>query len=87
MAGLILLGKQETDDFQNLSTEITRNLTRTNAISAAFLRCATEGQFSEALVNLGSVPFSQSQQMFHAIGHSSGADTLCGLYFAFGKFT
>ena len=87
LAGLILLGKQETDDFQNLSTEITRNLTRTNAISAAFLRCATEGQFSEALVNLGSVPFSQSQQMFHAIGHSSGADTLCGLYFAFGKFT
>lgn len=86
LAGLILLGKQETDDFQNLSTEITRNLTRTNAISAAFLHCATEGQFSEALVNLGSVPFSQSQQMFHAIGHSSGADTLCGLYFAFGKF-
>ena len=52
------------------------------------------GQFSEALVTLGSVSFSQSLQMFHDIGHSSGADTLCGLYFAlcglyfaFGKFS
>ena len=86
LAGLILLGKQDTEDFHHLSTEISQNLTRTNAISTAFLRCAMEGQFSEAIVTLGSVAFSQSQQMFHAIGHSSGADTLCGLYFAFGKF-
>lgn len=86
LAGLILLGRRDTEDFKHLSAEIARNLTKTNAISAAFLRCAMDGQFSEALVTLGSVPFSQSRQMFHAIGHSSGADTLCGLYFAFGKF-
>lgn len=86
LAGLILIGKQDSEDFHHLSAEISQNLGKTNAISAAFLRCAMEGQFSEAIVTLGSVPFSQSQQMFHAIGHSSGADTLCGLYFAFGKF-
>ena len=94
LAGLLLLGLQDSQDFRHLSAEISRNLAKTNAISAAFLRCAMNGQFSEALVTLGSVSFAQSLQMFHDIGHSSGADTLCGLYFAlcglyfaFGKFS
>ena len=94
LAGLTLLGLRDSQDFRHLSAEISRNLAKTNAISAAFLRCAMNGQFSEALVTLGSVSFSQSLQMFHDIGHSSGADTLCGLYFAlcglyfaFGKFS
>ncbi len=94
LAGLTLLGLRDSQDFRHLSAEISRNLAKTNAISAAFLRCAMDGQFSEALVTLGSVSFSQSLQMFHDIGHSSGADTLCGLYFAlcglyfaFGKFS
>lgn len=94
LAGLTLLGLRDSQNFRHLSAEISRNLAKTNAISAAFLRCAMNGQFSEALVTLGSVSFSQSLQMFHDIGHSSGADTLCGLYFAlcglyfaFGKFS
>lgn len=94
LAGLTLLGLRDSQDFRHLSAEISRNLAKTNAISAAFLRCAMDGQFSEALVTLGSVSFVQSLQMFHDIGHSSGADTLCGLYFAlcglyfaFGKFS
>lgn len=94
LAGLTLLGLRDSQDFRHLSAEISRNLAKTNAISAAFLRCAMNGQFSEALVTLGAVSFSQSLQMFHDIGHSSGADTLCGLYFAlcglyfaFGKFS
>lgn len=94
LAGLTLLGLRNSQDFRHLSAEISRSLAKTNAISAAFLHCAMNGQFSEALITLGSVSFSQSLQMFHDIGHSSGADTLCGLYFAlcglyfaFGKFS
>lgn len=59
-------------------------LTQTNHISAGFLRCAMEGQFSRPVIALAQgVSLSSAQASFAAIGHSSGADTLSGMVFLF----
>lgn len=65
-----------------LETQIRDHLCDTNDISAAFLRCALEGQFSLA-VNLLPKLKSAAEvfSVFSEIGHSSGTDTLCGVYF------
>lgn len=66
----------------DLETQIRDHLCDTNDISAAFLRCALEGQFSLA-VNLLPKLESAAEilSVFSEIGHSSGTDTLCGVYF------
>ncbi len=67
-----------------LEQNILKSLDRTNEISAAFLRCAVLGQFS-APVHLLADPDVTARQIYEAfscVGHSSGIDTLCGVYTA-----
>ena len=71
-----------------LSAELHRRipemLDRTNKISRSFLLCALDGQFSEAVLLLAGNPSADTiREMFGAIGHSSGLDTLCGIWFSF----
>lgn len=82
LAGLTLLEKKDTSFYKSLSTEITANLHRTNPISAAFLLAALDGHFSQYICNIK--PTSTAHQLtadFGKVGHSSGFDALCGLYF------
>ena len=65
-----------------LETQIRNHLCDTNDISAAFLRCALDGQFSLAVNRLPSLKSaSEILSVFSEIGHSSGTDTLCGIYY------
>ena len=84
LAGLHMQGKESTEFADFLRGDIQKNLYRTNEISAAFLSCALEGHFSLAVNQLWTNPCTeQILQMFQSIGHSSGMDTLCGIYFSF----
>ena len=76
----------ESDSFrQILEKKICSHLDRTNEISAAFLHCAALGQFSAPvhLLRNSKITAEQIYQAFSGIGHSSGIDTLCGIYVSF----
>lgn len=80
LAGLTLCGSAGHPFTLALREQICSRLGDTNAISAAFLRCALEGQFSLAVNSLLSLPAREEIfSAFSAIGHSSGTDTLCGI--------
>ena len=83
LAGLQIL-KLDNHIFSSyLKTAIKEHLQDTIDISAAFLACALDGQFSLAVNSLGKNPSPEDmKEHFLAIGHSSGIDTLCGVYFA-----
>lgn len=83
LAGLQLL-KLDNHIFGNcLKSSISEHLQDTIDISAAFLACALQNQFSLAVNSLGTLPsLEDMKESFLAIGHSSGIDTLCGVYFA-----
>ena len=50
------------------------------SISAAFLSCALENQYSLPVCSLCSLPSPKEiLTSFEAVGHSSGTDTLCGI--------
>lgn len=84
LAGLYIQGKEFSEFAYCLRNSLQKNLHRTNEISAAFLSCAMDGHFSHAVNELWNNPNAeQISKMFHAIGHSSGMDTLCGIYFLF----
>lgn len=84
LAGLTLLGRNNHIIAQCLRHYVKHSLRNTNEISQAFLRCALENQYSLAVNQLWNNPSTeQISQMFHDIGHSSGIDTLCGIYFSF----
>ncbi|MEA4894176.1 MAG: DUF2877 domain-containing protein [Oscillospiraceae bacterium] len=85
LSGLMMYDTSFSRDiFSVLSAEIIIMLERTNEISSAFLRCAINGSFSEALCNFSRYESSTDiYNAFSVIGHSSGADSLCGLSFAF----
>ena len=65
-----------------LKNKIKDNLKNTNDISGAFLNCALDDNFSSPVLNL---PYFKSSneiyENFKKIGHSSGIDTLCGIYY------
>lgn len=65
-----------------LKNKIQNNLHKTNDISSAFLSCALDYNFSDIILNL---PYMKSSNEiydnFKKIGHSSGIDTLCGIYY------
>lgn len=84
LAGLIFCGAKNSDHpfALALETQIRNHLCDTNDISAAFLRCALEGQFSLAINRLPALESAaEILSVFSEIGHSSGTDTLCGVYF------
>ncbi|WP_124064942.1 DUF2877 domain-containing protein [Clostridium sp. E02] len=66
-----------------LKVQIAENRNRTNDISGAFLKCAIDGYYSEAVLKIPTQTNSAGiSKLFSEIGHSSGADTLCGIYFS-----
>ena len=82
LAGLILCGGNRHPFAQALKEDIGLRLADTNEISAAFLRCALEGQFSQAVNSLSRLPGREEISAdFSAIGHSSGMDTLSGILY------
>lgn len=84
LAGLRIQGLEEDNFAMHLQEGICNNLQRTNEISQAFLSCALKGHFSLAVNNLWNKPSAEEiANDFLAIGHSSGMDTLCGIYFLF----
>lgn len=76
---------QNTALFQHLQWQIQQNLSQTNEISAAFLRCALQNHFSQPVIDFWQENSRQNSTavlaQFEQIGHSSGVDTLCGMYF------
>lgn len=78
----------QTAFYQTLTQKLQQHLDNTNAISRRFLDCALQQQFSAPILSL----FNHSQphkgdfpllaQRFENIGHSSGMDTLFGIYYA-----
>lgn len=83
LAGLILRDMWQHPFTICLKDEIRSHLSDTNTISQAFLKCALLRQFSLAVCNLKANPdYSGIIRDFSSIGHSSGMDTLCGIYFA-----
>lgn len=82
LAGLTLSGNADTPFDLALKEQIRRSLGGTNDISAAFLKCALEGQYSLPVNQLTELPSSDAlAASFGAIGHSSGIDTLCGILY------
>lgn len=80
LAALILSNHSRHPFTCALETHIAAHLTDTNEISAAFLCCALDKQFSQAVNSLSLLPSGeQILASFSAIGHSSGTDTLCGI--------
>lgn len=84
LAGLELFHCTKTPFYQMLRQRILLHTDRTNDISGAFLSCACNGLFSRAVCSLQTLPASHMIfDTFSAIGHSSGIDTLCGIYFSY----
>ncbi len=82
LAGLILCGCRHHPFAEALRREIALHLGDTNKISAAFLTCALENQFSQAINELRLRHTStRILHIFREIGHSSGTDSLCGVLF------
>lgn len=78
----------ETLFYQSLVTQIKEKLNRTNAISSRFLACALEQQFSAAMLTFfaqvhheNKMKINELGRLFEEIGHSSGMDTLFGIYY------
>lgn len=82
LAGLRLLNQEESKFAKVLRKEISEHLSDTIDISAAFLLCALENQYSLAVNALCAVPEpDEISALFSEIGHSSGIDTLCGVLY------
>lgn len=83
LAGLKLRGESEGIFSRTLKETISRRLNDTVDISAAFLSCALNGQYSLAVNSLTDIPDPvRISASFSEIGHSSGIDTLCGILYA-----
>lgn len=83
LAGMVLMNNKHHPLYKLLRQSILNSLERTNPISQAFLRCACQEQFSQTIVNIKNSPsFDRLFKDIKAIGHSSGVDTICGVYYA-----
>ena len=82
LAGLLFSGQWDHPFAQALRQTISRRLGDTNDISRTFLSCALSCHFSRPVKELplasGTTEILSS---FGAVGHSSGFDTLCGIYY------
>lgn len=83
LAGMQITGMVEHPFTHSIKTLIRDHLADTIDISAAFLACALDNEFSITVNSLSEMPpKSKIQSQFLEIGHSSGIDTLCGIWFA-----
>lgn len=84
LAGLILTGNSDQRFTSILRERIRANLNNTNDISRTFLQCALSSHFSKPIKDL---VFPASAEDIHAsfgaVGHSSGFDSLCGIYYVY----
>lgn len=87
LATLQYFNATQTSFYQKLAQQIKQNLANTNAISSRFLDCALQQQFSlpvlTFLKNLDTqnIEIEKLSELFENIGHSSGMDTLFGVYY------
>lgn len=82
LAGLTLCGLAQHPFALLLREQIAAHLSDTNEISAAFLCCALDNQFSLAVNSLSALPpAGEILASFGEIGHSSGTDTLSGIFY------
>lgn len=82
LAGFILRGMDCHPFAAAVREQLQQKLENTNDISRIFLHCALQGQFSEAVCSLTKATSpAKLSAAFHAIGHSSGMDTLCGILY------
>lgn len=83
LAGCIFDNLEKHSFVKLLKKQIQNNLQNTNDISRAFLSCSLNNNFSTPVLNL---PYFKSPDEvydnFKKIGHSSGIDTLCGIYYS-----
>lgn len=84
LAGLILTGNSDQTFTSILKKRIGMSLKNTNDISRTFLRCALSSHFSKPIKDL-VYPASVQDILasFKAVGHSSGFDSLCGIYYVY----
>ncbi len=83
LAGCIFDNLEKHSFVKLLKKQIQNSLQNTNDISRAFLSCALNDNFSTPVLNLHY--FKSSDEIydhFKKIGHSSGIDTLCGIYYS-----
>lgn len=87
LAGLILTGNSDQTFTSILKKRIGANLNNTNDISRTFLQCALLSHFSRPIKDL-VLPASVEDihASFEAVGHSSGFDSLCGIYYVYTLF-
>lgn len=82
LAGLQLSSCDAHPFSSALRREIAFHLGDTNDISAAFLSCALKNLYSQPVLALSSMQSSlRICEEFSRIGHSSGMDTLSGIYY------
>lgn len=87
LAGLTLGGHSRHPFSLALQNILSDHLSDTNDISRAFLICALQSQYSQAVISLPSASSPKDiLDSFTSIGHSSGIDTLCGIYYAISIF-
>lgn len=82
LAGLRFAGQWEHPFARLLRKEISQHLGDTNDISRTFLSCALQGHFSRPVKELPCPDSRKILSSFSQIGHSSGIDTLCGIFYA-----
>ena len=87
LAGLVLTGNLDHPFTSILKERIREKLNNTNDISRTFLQCALSSHFSKPVKDL-FFPASPEQILasFEAVGHSSGIDSLCGIYYVYTLF-
>jgi hypothetical protein len=90
LCGFIAAAYCKSNVRNNLLLEISQiilsGLTKTNAISATFLRCVIRGEVCSALYNFakairGNVNLEETLKQLCTIGHSSGMDTATGFLY------
>lgn len=87
LAGLLFSGKWNHSFSRLLRQELSFHLGDTNDISRAFLSCALSQHFSRPVKELPSCKDTYAVlSSFGQIGHSSGIDSLCGIYFILRHF-
>lgn len=83
-AGLLLCNKEHSAFSGIIRRLIREHIKDTNDISGAFLLCALDGEFSQSVNSLWRNPGQTSEEILTAflkIGHSSGIDSLCGIFY------
>lgn len=87
LAGIHFLNASSHPFSSILREKISLHVDDTNLISSTFLLCAINGQFSLPITKLPKMKSSSSiMSVFKKIGHSSGIDSLCGIYYICSKF-